>query len=135
MNIEIIDIPKISDPRGNIGVLENGRVPFDIKRVYYLYDVPSDSERGGHAHINLYQFLIAISGSFDVHLNNGNSEQIITLNKPDKGILIKPGIWRELRNFSGGSVCLVLASEVFEESDYIRDFKDFQLFVNGVSQF
>ena len=133
MNIEIKDIPKISDPRGNIGVLENGIVPFDIKRVYYLYDVPSDSERGGHAHIKLYQFLIAISGSFDVHLDDGKTQQVINLNKPDKGVLIKPGIWRELKNFSGGSVCLVLASEVFDEADYIREYNDFKLFVNSFS--
>jgi dTDP-4-dehydrorhamnose 3,5-epimerase-like enzyme len=133
MNIEIKDIPKISDPRGNIGVLENGIVPFDIKRVYYLYDVPSDSERGGHAHKKLYQFLIAISGSFDVHLDDGKTQQVINLNKPDKGVLIKPGIWRELKNFSGGSVCLVLASEVFDEADYIREYNDFKLFVNSFS--
>ena len=133
MNIEIKDIPKISDPRGNIGVLENGIVPFDIKRVYYLYDVPSDSERGGHAHIKLYQFLIAISGSFDVHLDDGKTQQVINLNKPDKGVLIKPGIWRELKNFAGGSVCLVLASEVFDEADYIREYNDFKLFVNSFS--
>ncbi|KAA1247203.1 FdtA/QdtA family cupin domain-containing protein [Aquimarina sp. RZ0] len=124
----IIEIPKIMDPRGNIAVIEKDVIPFETKRVYYLYDVPSDACRGGHAHINLYQFLIALSGSFDVLLNDGYNKKNITLNKPNKGLLIKPGIWRELENFSSGSVCLVLASEVFEEKDYIRDFDSFKLF-------
>ncbi|BCY28717.1 sugar 3,4-ketoisomerase [Flavobacterium okayamense] len=125
MNIELITIPKIEDPRGNLSVIENDIVPFDIKRVYYLYDVPAGAERGGHAHKKLQQFLVALSGSFEVVLNDGNDEQIITLNKPFEGILIKSGIWRELKNFSSGAVCLVVASEVFDEEDYIRDFKDF----------
>lgn len=130
MNIEIIEIPKIEDYRGNIAVIENDVVPFDIKRVYYLFDVPSNSHRGGHAHKNLIQLLIPLSGSFDVVLNDGRENQIITLNKPDKGLLIKPTIWRELENFSSGAVCLVIASEVYEEDDYIREFDQFLAYVN-----
>lgn len=130
MNIEIIEIPKIEDYRGNIAVIENDVVPFDIKRVYYLFDVPSNSHRGGHAHKNLIQLLIPLSGSFDVVLNDGKESQIITLNKPDKGLLIKPTIWRELENFSSGAVCLVIASEVYEEDDYIREFDQFLAYVN-----
>ncbi|WDO11395.1 FdtA/QdtA family cupin domain-containing protein [Flavobacterium sp. WW92] len=130
MNIEIIEIPKIEDYRGNIAVIENDVVPFDIKRVYYLFDVPSNSHRGGHAHKNLIQLLIPLSGSFDVVLNDGKENQIITLNKPDKGLLIKPTIWRELENFSSGAVCLVIASEVYEEDDYIREFDQFLAYVN-----
>lgn len=125
MNVRIITIPKIEDRRGNLSVIENDTVPFDIKRVYYLYDVPSGAERGGHAHKNLQQFLVALSGSFDVVLNDGNEERIITLNKPYEGLLINSGIWRELQNFSSGSVCLVVASEVYIEDDYIRDFDEF----------
>lgn len=130
MNIEIIEIPKIEDYRGNIAVIENEVVPFDIKRVYYLFDVPSNSHRGGHAHKTLMQLLIPLSGSFDVVLNDGQKKQIITLNKPDKGLLIKPTIWRELENFSSGAVCLVIASEVYEEDDYIREFDQFLAYVN-----
>jgi oxalate decarboxylase/phosphoglucose isomerase-like protein (cupin superfamily) len=125
MNIQIISIPKIEERRGNLSVIENDTVPFDIKRVYYLYDVPSGAERGGHAHKNLQQFLVALSGSFDVVLNDGNEERIITLNKPYEGLLINSGIWRELQNFSSGSVCLVVASDVYIEDDYIRDFDEF----------
>ena len=125
MNIEIIDIPKVEDYRGNIAIIENDVVPFDIKRVYYLFDVPSSAQRGGHAHKNLNQVLIALSGSFDVVLKDGNVTKTITLNKPDKGLLITRNIWRELENFSSGSVCLVLASEVFKEEDYIRDYDEF----------
>lgn len=123
--IEIIDIPKITDTRGNLSVIEDGTIPFPIKRVYYLYDIPSDSFRGGHSHIEQSEFLIAISGSFDVVLYNGLKREAITLNKPNKGLLIKPGIWRELENFSSGSVCLVLASDVFSEDDYIRNIDEF----------
>ena len=125
MKIEIIDIPKIENALGNIAVIENGSIPFDIKRCYYLYDIPSSAKRGGHSHKNLSQILIAISGSFDVVLHDGISLQTVTLNKPDKGLLIKSNIWRELENFSSGAVCLVLASEVFLEEDYIRDFDAF----------
>ena len=123
--VQIISIPKIEERRGNLSVIENDTIPFDIKRVYYLYDVPTGSERGGHAHKNLQQFLVALSGSFDVVLNDGKEEQIVTLNKPFEGLLINSGIWRELRNFSSGSICLVVASEVYIEDDYIRDFDEF----------
>jgi dTDP-4-dehydrorhamnose 3,5-epimerase-like enzyme len=125
MKAKIINIPKIEDPRGNLSVIEKEVVPFEIKRVYYLYDVPAGAERGGHAHKKLQQFLVALAGSFDVVLNDGKNEQTITLNKPFEGLLITNGIWRELKNFSSGAVCLVVASDVFEEEDYIRDFEEF----------
>jgi dTDP-4-dehydrorhamnose 3,5-epimerase-like enzyme len=125
MNSKLIKIPKIEDTRGNLSVIENDLIPFEIKRVYYLYDVPAGAERGGHAHKEQKEFLVALSGSFDVILNDGQSEKVIALNKPYEGLLINQGIWRELKNFSSGSVCLVLASEVFEEDDYIRDFEEF----------
>lgn len=125
MNVEIIDIPKIENNLGNIAVLEKGTVPFEIQRIYYLYDIPSSSARGGHSHKKLRQIIIAISGSFDVILKDGQSEKKVFLNKPDKGLLIENNIWRELENFSSGAVCLVLASDVFEESDYIRDYDVF----------
>lgn len=126
-DVKIIEIPKVHDERGNLAVVEKDVIPFNIKRVYYLYDVPSDAFRGGHAHKKLYQFLIPLSGSFDVHLEDGKNKHIVTLNKPNKGLLIVPGIWREIDNFSSGSVCLVLASEIFDEDDYIRDFDNFLL--------
>ena len=125
MEIKIVNIPKIEDPRGNLSVIEKEVVPFEIKRVYYLYDVPAGAERGGHAHKKLQQFLVALSGSFDVILNDGKEEKIVTLNKPFEGLLITNGIWRELKNFSSGAVCLVVASDVFSEADYIREFEDF----------
>ena len=123
--IEFIEIPKVQDPRGNLAVIEKDVLPFDIKRVYYLYDVPSNAHRGGHAHKKLVQVLIALSGSFDVILDDGNERRTVTLNKPDKGLVVPTGTWRELGNFSSGSVCLVLASDVFEEADYIRDYDSF----------
>lgn len=131
MDISILTIPTIEDYRGNIAVIENDVLPFDIKRVYYLYDVPSTASRGGHAHKNLQQVLIALSGSFDVILKNGSETQIVTLNKPNKGLLIRSSVWRELENFSSGAVCMVMASEVFDESDYFRDFKEFEKYVNS----
>lgn len=124
-NYKIIPIPKIEDRRGNLSVIENDTVPFKIKRVYYLYDVPTGAERGGHAHKEQQEFLIALSGSFEVILNDGKEEKIIALNKPYEGLLIPTGVWRELKNFSSGAVCLVLASEVYLEEDYIRNFDEF----------
>ena len=125
MEIKIIKIPKIEDPRGNLSVIEKDVVPFEIKRVYYLYDVPAGAERGGHSHKEQYEFLVALSGSFDVILNNGKQVQKVTLNKPYEGLLIPNGIWRELKDFSSGAVCLVVASDVFDEDDYIREFDEF----------
>jgi dTDP-4-dehydrorhamnose 3,5-epimerase-like enzyme len=125
MEIKIIKIPKIEDPRGNLSVIENNVIPYEIKRVYYLYDVPSGAERGGHSHKEQQEFLIALSGSFDVILNDGKNQEKVTLNKPFEGLLISNGIWRELKNFSSGAVCLVVASDVFSEDDYIREFEEF----------
>jgi len=125
MNIKVISIPKIEDPRGNLSVIENEVIPFPIKRVYYLYDVPSGAERGGHSHREQQEFLVALSGSFDVILNDGKEVKTVTLNKPFQGLLINNGIWRELKNFSSGAVCLVIASDVFSEADYIREFDEF----------
>lgn len=125
MNTKLISIPKIEDNRGNLSVIERDILPFEMKRVYYLYDVPSGAERGGHSHKEQKEFLIALSGSFDVILNDGQEQKTVTLNKPFEGLLINEGIWRELNNFSSGSVCLVIASAVFDEADYIRDFEDF----------
>jgi len=126
MNIALISIPKIEDNRGNLSVIEHDILPFEMKRVYYLYDVPSGAERGGHSHKEQKEFLIALSGSFDVILNDGTEQRIVTLNKPFEGLLINQGIWRELNNFSSGSVCLVIASAVFDEDDYIRAFEEFK---------
>ena len=126
-NVRIIEIPKIIDEqgRGKLSFIEKDVIPFKIKRVYYLYDVPSDAYRGGHAHKKLKQFIIALSSSFEVLLDDGESKQKIMLNKPNKGLLIPTGVWRELDNFSSGAVCLVLASEEYDEEDYIRDYKQF----------
>lgn len=130
-DLSIIDVPKVEDRRGNLSVIEKDCVPFQIKRVYYLYDVPSNAYRGGHAHKKLYQFVIALSGSFNVVLDDGKEKHTIMLNKPNKGLLIPIGIWRELEDFSSGSVCLVLASEEFDEDDYIRDYNEFLLSKRG----
>jgi dTDP-4-dehydrorhamnose 3,5-epimerase-like enzyme len=127
MNVSIIEIPKIEDVhgRGNLAVIEKDTFPFQIKRVYYLYDVPSDAYRGGHAHKEVYELLIPLSGSFEVLLDDGKTKQKVMLNKPNRGLLIPTSVWRELDNFSSGAVCLVLASDVFDEDDYIRDYNAF----------
>ncbi|MBY0525319.1 MAG: FdtA/QdtA family cupin domain-containing protein [Gemmataceae bacterium] len=121
-----IYLPKITDPRGNLTFIEGANhVPFDIKRVYYLYDVPGGAERGGHAHKELQQFMIAMSGSFDVVLDDGSNKQRFHLNRSYYGLYIANMVWREMDNFSSGSVCMVLASEKFDETDYYRDYKEF----------
>jgi hypothetical protein len=123
---KIIILPKIADPRGNLTFVEGGKhVPFDIRRVYYLYDVPGGAERGGHAHKGLHQFIVAMSGSFDVILDNGLQRQRFHLNRSHYGLYVCPMIWRELDNFSSGSVCMVLASNFYDESDYYRDYQTF----------
>jgi WxcM-like, C-terminal. len=122
----VIELDKHHHEKGNITVVENGNtVPFHVKRSYYLYDVPGGASRGGHAHRELRQLIIAASGSFDVTLDDGQLKRTFKLNRPYQGLLVVPGIWRELDDFSSGSVCLVLASMVYEESDYIRNYEDF----------
>lgn len=128
----IIDITKVHDTRGNLSVIQGDAIPFEMKRVYYLYDIPSGGRRGGHSHKECQELLVALSGSFDVIVTDGNEQKTITLNKPNIGLLIPNGLWRELENFSSGSVCLVLASAVFEEADYIRDFEDYKLSKNRI---
>lgn len=128
----LIELPKIQDSRGNLSFVEGGNhIPFDFKRVYYLYDVPAGSTRGGHAHKALKQFMICLSGTFDVILDDGLHQKRIQLNRPFQGLYICPMIWRELENFSTNAVCLVLASELYEESDYIRDIGDFRMAVGA----
>lgn len=115
-----------SERRGNMSVVENGRaLPFDVKRVYYVYDVPGGVERGGHAHRSLYQLIIAVSGSFTVTLDDGHIKRTFLLNRPYRGLLIVPGLWRTIEDFSSGAVCLVLASSEYDEDDYIRDYDSF----------
>jgi hypothetical protein len=128
----IVDLPKIHNEAGNITVLENNSsIPFDVKRIYYLYDVPMGAERGGHAHYELQQYVIAASGSFNFILDDGVSKRTVFLNDPSKALHIRPGIWREINGFSSGSVCLVLASNTYTEADYIREYKDFLVYRNG----
>ncbi len=130
----VIQLPKISDPRGNLTFIEgNKHIPFDIKRVFYLYDVPTEENRGAHAHKELHQFLICLSGSFDVALDDGNIQKTIHLNRPWAGLHIPPMIWAAEINFDPGTVCLVLTSDLFEEADYIRSYDDFLSIVNSGS--
>ena len=122
----VVDVSKIHNKAGNITVVENSRnIPFDVKRIYYLYDIPGGESRGGHAHYKLEQYIIAASGSFDVVLDDGINKKIFSLNRPNKALHIVPGLWRELDNFSSGSISLVLASHVYDESDYIRNYKKY----------
>jgi hypothetical protein len=121
-----VDLPKIQDPRGNLTFIEGGHhIPFDIQRVYYLFDVPGGSERGGHAHKALRQLILAMSGSFDVVLDDGRERKRFHLNRPNHGLYVGPMIWRELNNFSSGSVCMVLASNYYAEDDYYRDYNEY----------
>jgi hypothetical protein len=122
----LVAMPQVRDPRGNLTFIEGGsHVPFDIRRVYYLYDVPGGSERGGHAHKGLSQFIVAMSGSFDVVLDDGHHRRRVHLNRSHYGLYVCPMIWRELDNFSSGSVCMVLASSRYDEDDYYRDYGAF----------
>jgi hypothetical protein len=133
-NCKVLELNKVHNISGNISVVEGNKlIPFGVKRIYYLYDVPGGADRGGHAHKNLYQLVIAASGSFDVILDDGASRININLNHPYKGLLIVPGIWRELTNFSSGSICLVLASELYDNNDYIREYNNFLNFKNDSS--
>ena len=130
MNYDIITLPRITDPRGNLTVAEgNSVVPFDIKRAYWVYDVPGGESRGGHAHKRLKQLVIALSGSFTVTLDNGRERTTVLLNHPWQGLIIETNIWRTLDDFSSGAVCLVLASDHFEEDDYIYDYDEFLKYV------
>jgi dTDP-4-dehydrorhamnose 3,5-epimerase-like enzyme len=122
----VVELPKVSDPRGNLTFVEgNNHIPFDIKRVFYLYDVPTEESRGAHAHRKLHQFLICLSGSFDVSLDDGELQTTVHLNRPWKGLHVLPMIWAAEINFDPGSVCLVLASDSYSEDDYIRDYAEF----------
>lgn len=125
----LVDFSKVDNEMGSITVLENGKnTPFDVKRVYYLYDIPGGEERGGHAHYELQQFIIAASGSFDVILDDGENSKTVTLNRPNIGLHIVPGLWRKLNNFSSGSISLVLASHKYDEKDYIRNYNKYLKF-------
>lgn len=125
IGVQLLKIPVVEDTRGNLAFIQKDFLPFEFKRVYYLFDVPSSAYRGGHSHIVQQELLIALSGSFEVVVQDGLIKKSFVLNKPNVGLLIPTGIWRELQNFSSGAVCLVLASDVFEEADYIRDFDAF----------
>lgn len=124
-NIEFINFPVVEDVRGNLAFIQNDILPFEFKRIYYLFDIPSNAFRGGHSHIEQRSIVIALSGSFEVVLDDGIEKTTVLLNKPNIGLPIGTGIWRELQNFSSGAVCLVIASDVFDEKDYIRDYQDF----------
>jgi hypothetical protein len=122
----VLPLSKIHNPAGNITIIEGEtHLPFEVKRIYYLYDIPAGEDRGGHAHKELRQLIVAASGAFDVLLDDGVNKKVVTLNRPDYGLLVVPGIWRELMEFSSGAICLVLASQVYDEGDYIREYKEF----------
>lgn len=131
---KIVDLSKVHNDAGNITVLENNiNIPFDIKRIYYLYDVPMGADRGGHGHYKLQQYIVAASGSFKFVLDDGRNKKIFFLNDPSKALHIVPGIWREIEDFSSGSICLVLASLEYDESDYIRDYYEYLKYKNDTS--
>lgn len=134
MSCSIIDLPKIFDPRGNLTVAEGERnIPFNIKRVYWTYDIPAGESRGGHAHRRLQQIIIAVSGSFNVTLDNGSEKKTFHLNHPYQGLYVDKAVWRTLDDFSSGAVCLVLASELYDEDDYIREYDDFLKYVKDAN--
>lgn len=127
LDCKIIELPKIQDPRGNLSVIENNiQIPFEMKRVYYLYDVPGGESRADHAHKQMHQFLVAMSGSFDVTVDDGKDKKKYQLNRAYYGLYIPPMIWRGIDNFSSGAVCLSLASTLYSEADYIRDYEEFK---------
>lgn len=126
MDYKIIELPRHLDRRGNLSVVENGiHIQFNMKRAFFIYDVPGGESRAGHAHHTLFEFIIAVGGSFTVHLDDGSSRESILLNKPYQGLLVTPGTWSHLVDFSSGAVALVLASDFYDEDDYIRDYGDF----------
>ena len=127
----VLPLNKIHNPAGNITIVEGEHnIPFNIKRIYYLYDIPGGESRGGHAHKELHQLIVAASGSFEVLLDDGTNKKIVRLNRPNYGLLIVPGIWRELFEFSSGSICMVLASHKYDENDYLREYIDFKNRIN-----
>ncbi len=129
---QVLNLPKITDPRGNLTFIEGGKhVPFDIKRVFYLYDVPTEADRGAHAHHELHQFLVCLAGSFDVALDDGETKRSVHLNRPWFGLHVPPMIWAAEVNFDPGTVCLVLASDAYREPDYIREYSEFIRLVNA----
>ena len=128
----LIKLPKVTDVRGNLSFIEENRhVPFSIKRIYYLYDVPGGASRGGHAHKKLHQLIISIAGSFDITLDDGQKKKVYSLNRADCGLYVTNGIWRVLDNFSSGAVCMVLASELYDENDYLRDYESFLKYIKN----
>lgn len=127
---QIIEIPKVHDERGSLAVVEKSIIPFAIQRIYYLYDIPTGEFRGGHAHKSQESIIIALSGSFEVIVDNGIEKKRIMLNKPNQGLYVPTMIWREIENFSSGAVCLVLASTEFDEQEYIRDYSQFKLLIS-----
>lgn len=129
-NCSLIELPKIHNPEGNLTPIENSiEIPFDVKRVFYLYDVPGGESRGAHAHKSCHQFIIAASGAFEVLLDDGKTKRVVQLNRPYIGLHIPPGIWASEINFSSGSICLVLASHPYNENDYIRDYNEYLNFI------
>jgi dTDP-4-dehydrorhamnose 3,5-epimerase-like enzyme len=126
---KLLELPRFTDERGSLSVVEsNGVIPFDIRRVYYLYDIPAGQVRAAHGHRALQQLMIALSGSFEVKLDDGFETRTVRMDRPDRGLYISPGMWRDLSGFSGGAVCMVLASELFNEADYLREYEDFQAY-------